>query len=1078
MAGAPAASRVGRTSVQRPYDGRVVLRAASHASILACLLGASMSADLRASAPLAGESPLEPGASVDFNRDVRPILADRCFRCHGPDIGERKRGLRLDTEEGSRALLKSGARAIVPGAASQSELIARITSDDFSEVMPPPALHRPLSEAEKAILTRWVEQGATYAQHWAFAALQAKEPAQIPSRPWARDPIDHFVLERLEQAGLAPSPEADRAALLRRTAFVLTGLPPEPEAVAAFEADNSPGAFDKQVDALLASPRYGEHMASTWLDVARYADTFGYQSDWECHTWPWRDWLIQALNKDLAYDEFVTQVIAGDLLPGATHQQRLATAFHRLHRLTNEGGSIDEEFRQEALADRVATTGVAFLGLTLECARCHDHKYDPISQREFYSLTTFFGAGDEAGTYAYSHSSTPPPALGLPTPGQARVLQALETVLRTAEAEYEGALLAAQAAYETWSAAGPRVEVAPPVKRVALDGPSPQSAVEHPRAVAAPAGQGLGSIPRLDEHGQATSVATLFDGDNGVVVEGLPQFRRADPYSLAFFMRCQDTKPRATILHTALFTIESDQQGFQVMLDQGRLAWQVIHFWPGSAAAVRTRAAFPIDRWVHVVVTYDGSSSAGGMAVYFDGILTPTEIVKDSLDGVATAKIFQIGFRDRDLGFQGGALDDLEIYDRALTEPEALELARPGSGSSSNHLARYFLEVIDPDCRKAREQLHAARAMRNELADALPSVMVMADAPRARAGFLLRRGAYDDPDLTQPVSSDRALDALLAFDASWPKNRLGLARWLTDARNPIVARVQANRLWMQCFGRGIVPSQENFGLQGEYPSHPELLDHLALAFVAGGWSNKALLRRIVLSSTFRQSSHAPAALRASDPENALLARGPAMRLSAEMLRDQALFVSQSLVEQIGGPSVRPWQPLDLWEAAGATGSYTPDTGESARRRSLYTFRKRTAPPPNMTLFDAGSREKCEARRQATNTPLQALVLLNDPVFLDCARALAVLACRQATTTRGRVEFVIRRISCREPRPVEVEVLAALYSWESQRMFTDSRSAGQGASGDPDSPDPSSQEIRALSLVASTFLMSDAALMIR
>ncbi|MCY2958842.1 MAG: DUF1553 domain-containing protein [Planctomycetota bacterium] len=992
-------------------------------------------------------------ATVDFNRDVRPILADRCFRCHGPDADARKRGLRLDTEEGSRATLKSGLRAIVPGSSKDSEVVARITSEDADEVMPPPSLHRPLDAEQKRILAQWIDEGAEYAEHWAYVPPRRSTTPVVKDAIWARDPLDRFVLARLEKEGLAPSPEADRAVLLRRVALVLTGLPPSTEDTARFVADKSTDAYEREVDRLLASPRFGEHMATAWLDVARYADTFGYQSDWECETWPWRDWLIAAFDRDLPYDEFVRDQVAGDLLPDATRDQVLATAFNRLHRLTNEGGSIDEEFRQEAIADRVATFGTAFLGLTTECARCHDHKYDPIPQREYYSLGAFFAATDEAGTYAYSHRSTPPPALALPSKEQEAKLAELDAVLATAEATLERTLADRHAAFLAWVETSPRVELAPPVKREPLDG-----AID-------------GAVPA--QVSEPASRATLFDGDAGVSIEGVPAFRRADPYSLAFRMRSPDAKQRAVVLHTSPFTIESDPQGYQVLLVDGRLAWQVVHFWPGSAAAIRTREPFPLGRWVHVVVTYDGSSRAEGLSIHLDGVRVPIEIEHDHLDGTATARLFQIGYRDRDRGFTGGALDELDVYDRALTDPEILELQEPGSGAASAALESYFTHAVDPACRSARGELQAARAARNDLADSLRRIMVMGDSDHPRPSFVLRRGAYDDPDPARPVSSDRAIEALLPFDPTWPKNRLGLAHWLTDARHPLTARVQVNRLWTQCFGRGLVATQENFGLQGEYPSHPELLDELALDFTASGWSNKSLLRRIVLSATFRQSSNAHADLRTRDRDNVLLARGPSFRLSAEMLRDQALLASGTLVENVGGPSVRPWQPPGLWEDAGATGSYVPDTGAGAHRRSLYTFRKRTAPPPNLLIFDSGSREKCLARRTTTNTPLQALVLLNDPIYVECARNLAQLVAAAHPSTRERIEVCIRRVAAREPRTVEIDALTELYTSELRRFQADPPATLELVPGDAPAP-----ELAALTLVCSTLFASDAAVMIR
>ena len=890
--------------------------------------------------------------ALDFNRDVRPILADRCFRCHGPDAGARKRDLRLDLEEGSRAQLKDGKRAIVPGDLVASELAARIQASDPGELMPPPSLNRPLSEAEKGVLLRWIREGAKYAPHWAFVA--PKDSAGT---------IDTLVGARLAEEGLQPNAGADRATLRRRAALVLTGLPPPPD-----EGEK----YETLVDQLLASPRFGEHMASGWLDAARYADTFGYQSDWECNLWPWRDWVIAAFNANKPYDQFVREQLAGDLLPKPTKEQRIATAFNRLHRMTNEGGSIDEEFRQEAIADRVSTYGTAVLGLTIECARCHDHKYDPIPQRDFYGLGSFFGAIDEAGTYSYSFRSTARPALRLSSAEQDAELAKRRAAVRTAEESCASAV--------------------------------------HERPLPAPSK----SWPLEGAIDGVVGKATHLDGDTGPALEDMPKFRRCDPHSLVFWMRCPDRKARATVLHTSTFTIETDQQGYQLLLEDGMLAWQVIHFWPGSAAAIRTSEEFPLGRWVEVALTYDGSSRASGLRVYLDGVVARAGVVRDHLDGPAEARSFQIGFRDRDLGFKDGDVDELRVWD--------LEL-RPNEVASIHAGA-----AMQPVSLGAEDTaLRDARASEQELLESIPELMVMEASTHARPSYVLKRGAYDQPDMERPVAPDRALDALLPFDPSWPHDRLGLANWTLDPKNPLTARVEVNRLWAQCFGRGLVVTQENFGTQGEFPSHPELLDALALEFVRGGWDVKALLKRIVLSATFRQSSALTPAKLEKDPENRLLARGPSVRLSAEMLRDQALEASGLLVEQLGGPSVKPWQPPGLWEDSGVSGgSYTPDTGANAHRRSLYTFQKRTAPPPDMLLFDAGSREKCLARRQPTNTPLQALALLNDPVFVECAHALAERAAKEAgEDPRARISRAFRLLACRDPRPNEIEALAGL-----------------------------------------------------
>lgn len=886
--------------------------------------------------------------------------------------------------------------------------------------------------------------------HWAFVPPEVAPRPPLRRADWCRDELDRYVLARIEAAGLAPSPEADRATLLRRVSLALTGLPPAPEEVDAFAADPAADAYERRVDALLASPRYGERMAVDWLDAARFADTYGYQADWECRVWPWRDWVIAAFNRNQPYDQFVRQQLAGDLLPDADAGTRLATAFNRLHRQTNEGGSIDAEFRQEYVSDRVHTFGTTFLGLTVECARCHDHKFDPVSQEEYYSLCAFFSSIDEAGTYPYSTGATPRPAMRLPSPAQATDLALAEARLHTAERDCEAQRAARLPAFRAWLDAPPALAVASARARFALDG-----GVEGP-----------------------TGDATRLDGDSGPSFPDLPAFRRCDPYSLVFWMLCPDRKARATVVHTSTFTIESDQQGYQVLLKDGRLCWEVIHLWPGSAAAVATVDEFPLGRWVQVAVTYDGSSRAAGLRVFLDGAPAPVETVRDQLDGPATVRSFQVGFRDRDVGFQDGRVDDLQLFDRCLSAVEVAELQRSGAlaeavaraarGEEVPGLLDFFLASDAPACAAAAA-LRQARAAHQDLLEAVPEIMVMEESRYPRAASVLTRGRYDQPDHARPVRADRAIDALLPFDAAWPRDRRGLAEWLTSPRNPLTARVEVNRLWSLCFGRGLVPTQENFGRRGEPPAQPEVLDLLAHDFVAGGWDIKAMLRRIVLSATFRQASAASPALLERDPANQLLARGPSYRLSGEALRDQALAASGLLVERLGGPSVRPWQPAGLWEDAGATGAYQPDTGDGAHRRSLYTYRKRTAPPPALLVFDAGSREQCLARRAPTNTPLQALVCLNDPVFFECAQALARRAAREAgPQPRSRVERAFRLLASRPPRAAEMAALLELYQAQEVELAADPAAARAILGADP--PDPA---LAALALVCSTLLASDA-----
>ena len=1030
------------------------------------------SAGLAASAAAQASS----GAKLDYNRDVRPILSDRCFACHGPDEAQRKAGLRLDEEAGSRATLKSGERAIVPGERGASELVRRVSSVDPDETMPPPEFKRQLTQAERELLARWVAEGGGYQPHWAFVAPQAAATPTVRTAGWVRDPLDAQVLAALEARGLAPEPPADPVLLLRRASLALTGLPPTPEEADAFRADPSDAAFERAVDALLASPRAAEHMATTWLDLARYADTHGFQTDNPNFVWPWRDWLLKALRDNLPYDRFVVDLVAGDLKPDATLDDRVATAFNRLHRMTEEGGSIPEEFRQEAIADRVGVFGTAFLGLTLDCARCHDHKYDPVPMRDYYALAAMFGSIDENGLKPFSlPGDAPPPYVRLSTPEQDARTRELQQKEGDAKAFWSAARAKAMAAFSETAAA---VAVPAPAGSYSFDsladGLTPNAAADgKPASTDRRRPEQLGAVA-LGEGRKGNALA--FDGDGGVWLEGLAGFGRHDSVSFAMWIRPGERNVRGAIVQASgFYTQDADASGIELELDAGRVRWSAINYWPGSAASVRTVDALPVGRWTHLVAVYDGSSSADGLRIYVDGSPAPFEVVRDELDGPLGGSTLEVGSRSRGVGFRNGALDELRVWRAALTAAQAREVAR-GDGAElapePEGLAAAHAADTDAAVLAARD---AWRAAQRELAahlDPLPRLACMADSARANPTYVLKRGAYDQPDRDRPVQPG-AIDAVLPFDAALPKNRMGLARWLVDPRHPLTARVQVNRLWTQVFGRGLVETAENFGVQGASPANQALLDLLARDFVQGdgAWDSRRMLKRLVLSSTFRQRSECDDAKLAADPSNSLLSRGPATRLSAEMLRDQALAASGSLDETFGGPSARPWQPEGLWHEAGQIGNYVPDMGPNARRRSLYSFRKRTVPVPDLAAFDAGTREACTARRGTTNTPLQTLVLWNDRVYLDAARATARRAAGEAADVEARVQRMFRLVCTRAPSSEESAALRELVQTLAARYAAAPQDASK-VCGRPDA------DLAALVLACTTIYASDGALMVR
>ena len=1009
--------------------------------------------------------------AVDFNREVRPLLSDRCYGCHGPDANKgRKAGLRLDEPEGAMKKLKSGEIAVVPGDVEKSAMVHRMLSTDPEEIMPPPELHRPLSAAEKDVLTRWIKQGAKYDQHWAFVSPRAHPTPPIAEPTWAKDPLDAFIAEKAANLGLKTSASADRTTLLRRASFALTGLPPTNAEVDAFLNDHAPDAYEKRVDAMLASPRYGEHLAVGWLDLSRYADTWGYTGDKAMFAWPWRDWVLKAFNDNMPYDRFLTEQLAGDLLPRPTQDQRVATAYNRLHRMTFEGGSIAEEFRQDGINDRVMTAGYGFMGLTMECSRCHDHKYDPISQRDYFSMAAMFGDQNENGLLSY-HGEVPPPFVRLYN----------SDAERTKEAELLAAVTAAEMALKADKAgyAGkPEVTLPAPVAHFSLEAFT-KTGVDDAIAGGKPAVfERRGSPEDLQLVPGVKGQAVKFDGDAGFKLPEFKQLGRFDAFTFSAFLRLGEKNARATVLHsTGFYTGDGDATGVELLVVHGKLRWSMIHLWPNSAASVETEAELPIGAWQRVTVTYDGSSKASGLHVYLDGRETKTKVVRDTLHAKPRDNALEIGSRSRDAGFRNGSLDEIQLWRSALTAAEVAVL----HGVEPSSLAPAILSEharlrVDPAYAQAWTRLQAAQRALAAHQEGAPAFFAMEHSDLAPKSYVLTRGEYDKPDLAKPCEPG-VPTRIFPWDESLPKNRLGLARWLTDPKHPLTSRVIINRLWAQVFGAGLVATSENLGMQGDLPTHPELLDTLAVDFVRSGWNMKAMLRRFVLSATFRQSSTPTAEAREKDPSNKYLARGPVLRLTAEMVRDQALLASGMLVERVGGESVQ----------------------ESAHRRSLYTYRKRTAPPDNMLIFDAGSREVCQPKRLNTNTPLQALVLLNNPGFVEAAMSLAVKVSKASSDPSVQIAAAFRHVCTREPRPSEIAALNELYALQkanppqfapppppsSKPAKADSKvdpkakkTATKKTVPPPPAPIipkiPAEPSLAALTLVCSTILASDAA----
>lgn len=1005
--------------------------------------------------PNAVEAASPVPTKVDFDREIRPILSDRCFRCHGPNEKDRKGGFRLDQEKSAFGMSESGEHPIVPGKPESSELIRRITADDVSQRMPPQDSGKTLSKSEIELLRRWIREGAVWRKHWAFVPPARPAEPQVKDSHWAANAIDRFVLARLEAEGLKPSPEARRESLIRRLSFDLTGLPPTPQEIDAFLADSSSQAYEKLVDRLLASPHYGERMASQWLDGARYADTNGYQNDFARDMSPWRDWVIEAYNSNMHYDEFVIEQLAGDLLPNATQSQRVATAFLRNNRAVTEAGSIEDEWRVENIIDRVETCSTVLLGLTMGCARCHDHKYDPISQREFYRFFAFFNGTKDRGFYSETRGNTGP-TVHIIQPDQRRRIDEFDATIAKAEQAVAAVHSADDLQFAKWIEKIRNKAPAKPLPvasvGLSLDGDLRiASNKERQPEDKAPLASYQGGKPRwgdgltgkvLELSGKAKSSVDLGEAVN---------VKRDGAFSLACWVRPDGGGALWSKMDDA-----ADYRGFDTLvLDDGRLEFHMVNHWMDNGLKVTTKQNLRMGQWSHVGVTYDGSSKAEGVKIYIDGRQAPLEINVDSLAAtIDTPQPFRLGRRSKSLFFKG-ALSDFRFFDRILTAEEieafvpsvlaasVKALSSPDSGHRKILRDYFTSHFADSTVVTANEALAKIRAEKAAYLKAIPTVMVMEEMEKPRPTYLLKRGQYDAPDKSQALDPG-VPEFLPRLPSGAPKNRLGLARWLVDPANPLVARVEVNRLWQRLFGAGLVTTPDNFGSQGEPPVYPELLDWLATELIRLDWDLKALEKEIVMSATYRQSSAITADLGGRDPENRLLARGPRHRLSAEEVRDNALAVGGLLSLRIGGPSVKPYQPAGLWEelAGGAgQGPYQQDSGENLHRRSLYTYRKRTVPHPTTSTFDAPTWETCTAKRSLTNTPLQALALLDDETYVEAARGLAQrMMCEGGNDIDGRLRYGFRLATGRQPRDKEIERLTSAYQRYHESFRQDSASA--------------------------------------
>ena len=971
---------------------------------------------------------------IQYNRDVRPILADKCFACHGPDSAARKADLRLDKFEVAKEM-----SAIVPGDVAASELMLRVRLPETDDLaMPPNTGHKRLTEEQKLILDRWIAQGAAYESHWSLIAPVSPALPDVSDPQWSRNPIDRFILASLDSVGLKPAAEADRRTLARRLSLDITGLPPNPAAVEAFVADATPEYYERFVDSLLESNRYGEHRGRYWLDYARYGDTHGIHFDNFREMWSYRDWVIDAFNRNLPFDQFTIEQLAGDLLPTPTLEQQIASGFNRCNITTNEGGIIDEEYKVLYARDRTETTSAVWMGLTTGCAVCHDHKFDPISQKDFYSLSAFFNNTTQA--VRDGNIAETPPIVPVPLPEERARFNEMATLIPQAKTAVETARTEARARFDVDGSKVDAVAIADSISTDGLQFHALLSEGAGPAVTSVIGGKlrlHVAAAPLEWSEGNASPASLSLSETSHVRVGDISSKLDNDkPFSYgAWVFLANDGTGGAVI---ADMDEANEHRGFDIWLEGNRVGAHIIHKWPEDAIKVTTKNPLAKDKWHHVFVTYNGKGNQAGLKIYVDGkVRSDRDNAGTKLTGTIRNEVpFTIGGRSAGSVPAGVRVNDVRLYDRELTENEiagikqgsrasflAQRPAASRSAADSDDLFAYWVELNAADYKEAATSLAGLEAEEKAIRERGTIAHVMSERAEPAEAFILERGEYDQQRDKVGAAVPAVLPPMLD---DLPRNRLGLAKWLVSPPHPLMSRVTVNRYWQELFGTGLVGTTGDFGITGDQPTHPELLDWLAVEFRETGWDVKRLIRLLVTSASYRQAATTVNEKLAIDPHNRLLSRGPRFRMDAEMVRDSALYVSGLLADKIGGPSVKPYQPEGVWEAVAMTPSntrnYVQDSGESLYRRSMYTFWKRSAPPASMDVFNAPSREVCNVRRERTNTPLQALAAMNDPQLVEAARHLAASSMRQSSDTAVRIDAIARRLLSRPLEAREQEIV--------------------------------------------------------
>lgn len=1028
--------------------------------------------------------------TIDFNFHVKPILSDRCFSCHGPDANTRKADLRLDLEEEAFSKLSNGKQAFVSGDPKESEGVFRILSDNPEVMMPPLESNLKLTAVEKATIIKWIEQGAPWKQHWAFLDPEKTKVPEPSDANWVlNNEIDHFIQDALKRQDLSPSPLANKSRLLRRVTMDLTGLPPTLDEINSFLKDDTANAYEKVVDRLLATDANAERLALDWMDLSRYADSHGLHADGWRSMWPWRDWIIKSFKENMPYDQFVTWQLAGDLMPDATKEQKLATAFNRNHPMTAEGGAIEEEFRLNYVWDRAETVGTAFMGLTIACARCHDHKFDPISQKDYFQLTAFFNNVKELGMTGDDGNYGP--MLALPDATTEAKLKTVQDAIEQKEKE----LHLTKKELEDLDTFMKQLPVNFGKKGLlghyALDDITKKGDVY----IADHTEKATASRPPKIVNGKRGNAFEFTGEYDDLNLKGIPNFELTEEFSAALWMNTSKREKDKTQQLLGTSGLKNNfWSGWDFYLDgQNHLNARLIHSLPHNYIHVRTKDSLKTNIWKHVAFTYDGSGKAEGLQLFVDGkkekVETPYDrlyksikTVRSSLHTVENRPVkvakSHRAFTGED-GIFKGYIDDIQLYSKQLTPLEILQISGRGNGplmpTETTKIKEYWINQ-SPKVTSLKNELKDLRDQWLQLMMPVMEVMVMEEMPEKRTAYAYNRGNYEEP--IYPVEA-KTPEVLPKFPETYPKNRLGLAQWLFSKENPLTARVTVNRYWQLLFGKGLVTTPQDFGVQGALPTHPELLDWLAVDFMESGWDVKALLKTMVLSHTYKQSSRTSEQMRQRDPTNVYLSRSNSYRLPAELIRDNALAASGLLVHHVGGKSVKPYQPEGLWIEKNSFShillNYKESEGDSLYRRGLYTFIRRTSPHPAMTAFDAPSREVCTVKRENTNTPLQALVLMNDIEFVEASKVLAQRMQKEGgNTLDDQIAYGFRLAVSRFPKEAEVKIFSDFFNAQYERFEKYPEEAAKLLSVGRKQLDESldKKKTAALTMVANTILNHD------